>query len=1073
MKFMMAVLNNPTKEMALGFSLHKRAQEAIGKFQQEIEDDFKYLNEILSEAKQHFGRRDSYILLPKTPSMKRKRQESDEEHSSDDAASKTARETKTHKTQGYASPLTVINENELPDCNTVNEECYQKDTKRTTRATRANSRATQQQPKRGYGKKNLPDVGSASKEKTPGLSSMDEKPRRTTRNSKKTNSQLTRVTEENSICSSSSNEVKDLPRGTTRGSRRKQLVENADVSSSEELPGKPVIKNSMSSIDVNPKDFEDLTPLEIVQQKTLSPFKESQARQSTVNSEKKDEWTDSADTETVRVPETPHSIPIKAKTPTASPKIFKTSINVVLQSPALDTPNGDEVIMSSSLCHEKSPNSCASKELGSQKVISKETQVPDEEPLNNSDTHEQSPRKTHVSCQESIETCTAENKDDGETGVKNLSNDENHLKSENAKVDLSKEVVTKETTEPNNVEKTVERSRGRSSGWRRKSKRLSNYRSPSSRRLSIKQKVTKSKVLGRKSLVKSSVKLKLTHSKLMPELKIHSADKQTNGENLESNLEDVKVRLFSSSEDKAEGPVQKIAEKPLEDELEEVFHDCRGSENVDIGKTDDKNYTEAISELSPIVKNVNSSAIVVHESDGSSGEEFAPNSKEMSEDPTTPPPQEPLNPSHKAKANNIAVVHSFIRRNTPKKVDPEEKKKQLRNALKEKEEKEKERREQLEIQRQREIEERKRKREERAKKAAEQRVAKLHALEEKKRQAQGQRQILMEKAKKLKEKEEEDKKKQRIQKKAEIEERKKQEEAVRQQKIKEQEEDEKRQREMLQKKQEFEEQERQRRIVEAKRHQEHREKELERERELEKQKKRKAIEEKEKRLREKEEKERKAREEKLRIEREKKAQEDKEREERERARIAQLIREKEEHARREREQRAKEEKERQEKEKKLKEEREAALREKKRQEQMERERVRVLEERKLAEENKKLNSSTTCNSYVMTPPQVKARKPASSENYDIADLQSDESTDDEDNPRKRIPSWARPAALKAAIFHQEYSNIDVNSIFDDVPKPNLEDIFKHATKKKRFNQRTSSAMWDSPPLRQAKKGTYV
>ena len=52
----MAVFNNPTKEMALGFSLHIRAEEAIGKFQQEIEDDFKYLYEILTEAKQSFGR---------------------------------------------------------------------------------------------------------------------------------------------------------------------------------------------------------------------------------------------------------------------------------------------------------------------------------------------------------------------------------------------------------------------------------------------------------------------------------------------------------------------------------------------------------------------------------------------------------------------------------------------------------------------------------------------------------------------------------------------------------------------------------------------------------------------------------------------------------------------------------------------------------------------------------------------------------------------------------------------------------------------------------------------------------
>lgn len=1083
--------------MALGFSLHIRAEEAIGKFQQEIEDDFQYLYEILSEAKQSFGRRDSYILLPKTPSMKRKRQESDEEHSSDDASSRMAREAKTHKTQGYASPLEVINENELLDCSAVNTECNYNDTKRTTRATRANSRAARQQPKRGSGKKNLPDIGNASKEQTPGSSFIDEQSRRTTRNPKKTNLELTRVTEEKSIRSSSSNEVKDLPRRTTRSSRRKEVEENSDVSLSEKIPRKPVAEITKSSTDLISKDSGDITPLLIVKQEVVSTCKKSQAGQIRVNTEKNDKLTDSvAKTEPDLVSETLQSFPIKAKTPTTSPKICKTSINVVLQSPALGTPNGDEVIpiMSSSLCHEKSPNSCASKELGLQNVTLEENQVLDEEPLvNNSETHEQSPTKAHVSCQEFIETSTAKNKDDVGTGVGSLSNDENNPVSENAKVDLSKEVVTKKTTlEPNPVEKSLERSRGRSSGWRRKSKRLSNNRSPSNRRLSMKQKVTKSKVPGKKSLVKSSVKLKLTHSKLMPELKIHSAEKQTNGENIESNLEDVKVRLFdnstsetssqsassatnssySSSEDKAEVLVEKIAQEFIEDELE-VFHDCRGSENEDIGEADDEKYTETKSEHSPTLEHANSSVIIVQASDGSSGEESAPNSREMLEDPMTPPSQETLNPSHKSKPNNIAVVHSFIRRNTPKKVDPEEKKKQLRNALKEKEEKEKERREQLEIQRQREIEERKRKREERAKKAAEQRVAKLQALEEKKRQAQDQRQILMEKAKKLKEKEEEDKKKQRIQKRAEIEGRKKQEEAARLQKIKEQEEEEKRQREMLQKRQELEEQERQRRIIEAKRHQEHREKELEKERELEKQKKLKAIEEKEKRLREKEEKERKTREEKLRIEREKKAQEDKEKEERERARIAQLIREKEEHTRREREQRAKEEKERQEREKKLKEEREAALREKKRQEQIERERTRVLEERKLAEENKKLNSSTTCNSYEMTPPPVKVRKPASSENYNIADLQSDESTDDEDNPRKRIPSWARPPALKAAIFHQEYSNIDVNSIFDDVPKPNLEDIFKHATKKKRFNQRTSSAMWDSPPLRQAKKGTYV
>lgn len=42
--------------MALGFSLHLRTEEVIAKFRREIEDDFKFLHEILAEAKQHFGR---------------------------------------------------------------------------------------------------------------------------------------------------------------------------------------------------------------------------------------------------------------------------------------------------------------------------------------------------------------------------------------------------------------------------------------------------------------------------------------------------------------------------------------------------------------------------------------------------------------------------------------------------------------------------------------------------------------------------------------------------------------------------------------------------------------------------------------------------------------------------------------------------------------------------------------------------------------------------------------------------------------------------------------------------------
>lgn len=52
----MAVTSNSKEGTALGFSLHLRAEEAIAKFEKEIKDDFNYLHEILSEAKQHFGR---------------------------------------------------------------------------------------------------------------------------------------------------------------------------------------------------------------------------------------------------------------------------------------------------------------------------------------------------------------------------------------------------------------------------------------------------------------------------------------------------------------------------------------------------------------------------------------------------------------------------------------------------------------------------------------------------------------------------------------------------------------------------------------------------------------------------------------------------------------------------------------------------------------------------------------------------------------------------------------------------------------------------------------------------------
>jgi len=47
-----------------------------------------------------------------------------------------------------------------------------------------------------------------------------------------------------------------------------------------------------------------------------------------------------------------------------------------------------------------------------------------------------------------------------------------------------------------------------------------------------------------------------------------------------------------------------------------------------------------------------------------------------------------------------------------------------------------------------------------------------------------------------------------------------------------------------------------------------------------------------------------------------------------------------------------------------------------------------------------------CVRYEMTPTRVKVVKPSTADNYDISDLHSDDDTDNEDEPRKKIPAWA-------------------------------------------------------------------
>ncbi|KFV10050.1 Inner centromere protein, partial [Pterocles gutturalis] len=90
-----------------------------------------------------------------------------------------------------------------------------------------------------------------------------------------------------------------------------------------------------------------------------------------------------------------------------------------------------------------------------------------------------------------------------------------------------------------------------------------------------------------------------------------------------------------------------------------------------------------------------------------------------------------------------------------------------------------------------------------------------------------------------------------------------------------------------------------------------------------------------------------------------------------------------------------------------------------------------------------------------------SRSPNVNENNYGMDLNSDDSTDDENDPRKPVPAWAGGSQLNQAVLHQYYHPLNVDQIFGLIPSPKLEDIFGKS--KPRYFKRTSSAVWHSPP----------
>ena len=135
-------------------------------------------------------------------------------------------------------------------------------------------------------------------------------------------------------------------------------------------------------------------------------------------------------------------------------------------------------------------------------------------------------------------------------------------------------------------------------------------------------------------------------------------------------------------------------------------------------------------------------------------------------------------------------------------------------------------------------------------------------------------------------------------------------------------------------------------------------------------------------------------------------------------------------------------------------------------------------------------AETTYSSYDITPArhELPPEELVDQDNYNINDIKSDDDTDDEDNPRKQIPSWAKGnvqdsngfnskschfwphvfdpfsgSAFRAGLMHQCYNMPDVDMIFTVMEAtPDLSQIFEQ--KKRRFYKRTSSAQWGNAPV---------
>ncbi|KAL5265594.1 hypothetical protein ACHWQZ_G006346 [Mnemiopsis leidyi] len=104
------------------------------------------------------------------------------------------------------------------------------------------------------------------------------------------------------------------------------------------------------------------------------------------------------------------------------------------------------------------------------------------------------------------------------------------------------------------------------------------------------------------------------------------------------------------------------------------------------------------------------------------------------------------------------------------------------------------------------------------------------------------------------------------------------------------------------------------------------------------------------------------------------------------------------------------------------------------------------------------SSSTYSSANSRSPSPHQYYDPA--DNYEIGELESGDETDDEDEPSQEVPAWV--SDIDAFLDHQ-FVNISHAKIFGPYPSPDLDMLFK--TKRPQFKNRTSSAVWNSVPVK--------